>query len=133
MKVDQSHDSTVTRVEKPTMLTHSMLFQTLWSSLKIHALVFGLPQPAASRGRANTAPTYLRANQNHKIHLKYRETCCENHEKYMEYRSFLDTWHQCLPHIVFMIPRSDECKLCEDHRSSIQEAVTEEEKKKKLA
>ena len=50
----------------------------------------------------------------------------------MEYRSFLDTWHLCLPHIVFMTPRSDVCKLCEDHRSSIQEAVTEGEKKQKL-
>ena len=102
--------------------------------IKNYALVFGLPQPAASRGRANAAPTYLPANQNHTIvHQKYREACCEKHEKYMEYRSFLDTWHQCLPQIVFMTPRSDVCKRCEDYRSSVQEAVTEDEKKQKLA
>ena len=51
----------------------------------------------------------------------------------MEYRSFLDTWHQCLPHIVFMTPRCDVCKLCEDHRAAIQDAVTEGEKQQKLA
>ena len=32
-----------------------------------------------------------------------------------------------------MIPRSDVCKRCEDYRSSIQEGVTEDEKKQKLA
>lgn len=102
--------------------------------IKNYALVFGLPMPAASRGRANTAPTYLPADQNHKIvHQKYHEACSDNREKYMEYRSFLDTWHQCLPHIVFMTPRADVCKSCEDHRSAIQEAVTESEKKQKIS
>ena len=99
--------------------------------IKNYALVFGLPQPVTSQGRANAAPAYLPANQNHTIvHQKYREACCE---KFMEYRSFLDTWHQCLPHIVFMTPRCDVCKLCEDHRSSIQNAVTEGEKQQRLA
>ena len=99
--------------------------------IKNYALVFGLPQPAASRGRA---PTYtIPADKNYTIvHQKYREACSENREKYMEYRSFLDTWHQCLPHIKFMTPRMDVCKVCEDHRSAIQEAVTEGEKKQKI-
>lgn len=42
--------------------------------IKNYASVFGLPQPAALCGRANQAPTYLPAHQNHKIiHQKYRE------------------------------------------------------------
>ena len=44
--------------------------------IKNYSTVFGLPQPAAPRGRANQAPTYLPAHQNHKIVHKgcmYRE------------------------------------------------------------
>ena len=40
------------------------------------ALVDGLPQPAAPRGRADTAPTYLPASENFRsVHAKYVEVC----------------------------------------------------------
>jgi hypothetical protein len=102
--------------------------------VKNYGSVFGLPQPAAPRGRANQAPTYLPANQNHKIvHLKYQEACTEKGKPFMQYRSFIDAWHQCLPHIVFMTPRTDVCQTCENYRISIQRAMSEDEKKKLLS
>ena len=96
-----------------------------------YSAIYGLPQPAALRGRANQAPTYLPAYQNNKIvHEKYKDVCEQEGRPFMQYRSFLGTWHQCLPHIVFMTPRTDVCHLCEEHRCTIQRAVTEHEKKK---
>ena len=102
--------------------------------IKKYASVFGLPQPAAPRGRANQAPTYLPANQNHKIvHQKYQEACTKDNKPFIQYRSFIDTWHKCVPHIVFMTPRTDVCQYCENYRIAIQQAVTEDDKKKLLA
>lgn len=102
--------------------------------IKNYASVFGLPQPAALRGRANQAPTYLPANQNHKIiHHKYQEACQEKNEPFMQYRSFIDAWHQCAPHIIFMTPRTDVCQTCENYRYAIQRALTEDMKKQKLS
>ncbi len=101
--------------------------------IKNYASVFGLPQPAAPRGRANQAPTYFPAHQNHKIvHQKYQEACTSENKPFMQYRSFLDTWHQCVPHIVFMTPRTDVCQSCENYRVAIQRAVTEADKKRLL-
>ena len=97
--------------------------------VKNYAHVFGLPQPAAPRGRANQAPTYLPASQNHKIiHAKYPSACMQDEKSFMQYRSFLDVWHQCIPHIVFMTPRTDVCHYCEDYRIAIQGAVTDSDK-----
>ena len=102
--------------------------------IKNYASVFGLPQPAAPRGRANQAPTYLPANQNHKIvHRKYQEACTKDNKPFIQYRSFIDAWHKCVPHIVFMTPRTDVCQYCENYRIAIQQAVTEDDKKKLLA
>ena len=90
--------------------------------IKNYASVFGLPQPAAPRGRANQAPTYLPAHLNHKlVHKKYQEACqLQEGKPYMQYRSFIDAWHSCLPHIVFMTPRTDVCEMCENYRTNIQ-------------
>ena len=127
------HESMVLKVAKLTIPLQCS-FQCRIEFVKNYALVFGLPQPAALRGRANQAPTYLHADQNHKIvHQKYRQACSEKNEPYMQYRSFFDTWHHCVPHIRFMTPRTDVCKTCEDHRSAIQTAVTEDDKKRSLS
>ena len=101
--------------------------------IKNYASVFGLPQPAAPRGRANQAPTYLPTSQNHKIvHGKYQEACLQEGQPFMQYRTFLNTWYQCLPHILFMTPRTDVCHYCEGYRIEIQHAVTESKKENLL-
>jgi len=72
--------------------------------IKNYASVFGLPRPAAPRGRANQAPTYLPAHQNYKlVHQKYQDACTKENKPFMHYRSFLDTWHQCVPQLVSVI------------------------------
>ena len=92
--------------------------------IKNYSSVFGLPQPATARGRANQAPTYLPTSENHKIvHAIYQAACMQEEKPFMQYRSFLDMWHQCIPHVVFMTPRTDVCHFCEDYRITIQRAI----------
>ena len=50
----------------------------------------------------------------------------------MQYRSFIDARHQCVPHIVFMTPRTDVCQACENFCIAIQWAVSENEKENLL-
>ncbi len=84
-KLDLYPVSMVQKAIKPIMPIHLM-----WSVVPLNsASVFGLPQPAAPRGRANQAPTYLPAH--HKVvHLKYQEVCTQEGKPFMQYRSFID-------------------------------------------
>ena len=81
------------------------------------ALVHGLPQPAAPRGRADTAPTYLPASENFRsVHAKYVEACGKgvlagggvgtsatqtSSQRVLKYRSFVSLWHTAFPDKVF--------------------------------
>ena len=53
----------------------------VWRSIRgtfytFHATVFGLPQPAARRGRASTAPVFLPASEGYNtVHCKYVVAC----------------------------------------------------------
>ena len=95
----------------------------------MHTEIHGLPQPTAPRGRAEVPPTYLPASQNFKtVHLLYVKACCEFKHTHVGYDVFRSVWHQCMPHIHFMTPRTDVCDLCEVMRQSVQSALTEEEK-----
>ena len=49
----------------------------------------------------------------------------------MQYRSFLV--HQCIPHVLFMTPRTDVCHFCEDFHTAIQRATSDDDKKHLLA
>lgn len=52
----------------------------------------------------------------------------QDEKPFMQYRSFLNVWHQCIPYIVFMTPRTDVCHYCENYRIAIQGAVTASDK-----
>lgn len=96
-----------------------------------HAEVHGLPQPSAKRGRADTPPIYLPASQNFKIvHQCYVKASLERDpaRRVMEYRSFVDVWHKCIPEVKFMTPRTDVCSKCEKFRQHIKDAISEEKK-----
>ena len=108
------------------------------------ALVHGLTQPAAPRGRADTAPTYLPASESFRsVHAKYVEACGSGQpagggvgtsatqtssQRVLKYRSFVSLWHTALPDIKFMNPRTDVCHICEKHREWIKLSVSEEDK-----
>ena len=95
------------------------------------AEVHGLPQPAARSGRADTPPIYLPASQNFKIvHQFYVKAAMEQDpsRRVMEYRSFVDVWHKCMPQVKFMTPRTDVCSKCERFRQLIKDAISEQRK-----
>ena len=94
-----------------------------------YARVFGLPQPAARRGRASAAPVYLSASEGYNtVHQKYVEACVASGKRAAKYHSFRSIWLQCVPHIRFMTPRTDVCHYCEDYRVLISKAVSEVDK-----
>lgn len=94
-----------------------------------YAKVFGLPQPAAGRGRAEVPPIYLPASEGYNVvHQKYAEACISAGERAAKYHAFVSIWHKLLPHIKFMTPRTDVCHYCENFRVQIKSAVDESEK-----
>ncbi|MES9881925.1 MAG: hypothetical protein ABW185_13685 [Sedimenticola sp.] len=96
-----------------------------------YAEEFGMPQPAAPRGRDNTPPIYLTSQTTKKeIHEKYLIGCAESENDCREVKSstFNNIWRQCLPHIKIATPRDDVCAVCEKIRKEIMDAVTEDEK-----
>ena len=101
------------------------------SFIRHHAIVFGIPQPAARSGRANSPPIYLPASQSYKIvHSKYVDACLakDPHMRFLQYKSFVGVWKQCLPDIVFMTPRFDVCATSEEFRVQLKNVVTEDGK-----
>ena len=89
----------------------------------------GLPQPAAPRGRAETAPIYLPSkNTKLSIHQGYVSACTEAGKPYVGLTTFKDLWNRCVPHIKIAAPKDDVCRACEDCRQDIQLARTEDEK-----
>ena len=97
--------------------------------LNSFAEIYGLPMPAAPRGREEEAPVYLPASMTkQEIHKKYIEACEVTNRRAMKLTAFQDTWRQCLPHIKISSPRDDVCQRCETIRKQIVDAVTEEEK-----
>ena len=104
-------------------------FKTTRDFIKNYATIFGLPQPAAQRGRAEIAPVYLPANQGyHIVHSKYVESCKAVGKVAAKYHAFRQIWLLCVPHIQFMTPRTDVCQTCEDFRVKIMNSVQEKQK-----
>ena len=50
--------------------------------------------------------------------------------RFLQYKSFISVWKQCLPDIVFMTPRFDVCAICEDFRVQLRGAIQEDQKMK---
>ena len=90
---------------------------------------FGMPQPAAPRGRDNTPPIYLTSDTTKvRVHELYTAVCSETNIRAVKYSTFNNIWRTCLPHIKIATPRDDVCATCEKMRKLVMDAVTEEEK-----
>ena len=90
---------------------------------------FGLPQPAAPRGRDGIAPVFLPASlSKDKLHKEYLQACQANSIRPLRITSFKQTWTQCVPHIKIASPRDDVCQKCEQIRKKITDSVSEEDK-----
>jgi hypothetical protein len=92
---------------------------------------FGIPQPAAPRGRDGDAPVYLPSdNTKVMVHQLYTDTCAQRVPpiRVVKYSTFNNIWRSCMPHIKIANPREDVCATCEMLRKLVVDSVTEEEK-----
>ena len=94
-----------------------------------YANEYGLPQPAAPRGRDGDPPIYLPAVCTKKdIHADYVKVCQQQTVRAVGRSTFKSIWNQCVPHIKISSPKDDVCQKCETFRKSIIDAVSENEK-----
>jgi len=92
--------------------------------IKNYASVYGLPMPAAPRGRAQTAPTYLPASCTYQsVWAQYSRAQGGGADRVSE-RSFRRIWRKRLPHVQIMSPRIDVCAKCEQLRDAIKHATS---------
>ena len=92
-----------------------------------YASRWGMPQPAAPRGRAKAAPTYLPATTTKKsVYGEYLDTESPEHVGFSKFKS---VWKSHNADIIIMKRRTDVCSWCEKFRERIQKAKTEEAKK----
>lgn len=90
---------------------------------------YGMPQPAARGVTDVVPPIYLPAQDTYdSVYNKYQDVAKEMNFRGVTEPCFRNVWKQCVPHIQFVRLRTDVCHVCEKHRKSIQEAVTEDEK-----
>ena len=95
--------------------------------LKNYAAVFGLPMPAAPRGRGHTAPTYLPASNTYSsVHAEYVRA--QEQETTVSLRSFRRIWKRSLPELKFMVPTEDVCAKCESLRDRLRVEISEQGK-----
>ena len=101
--------------------------------IKNHAQATGLPMPAAPRGRAQDAPTYLPASSTYSsVHSDYKTAAKAAGVQVIGYQSFIGIWKEKCPSIKFMKPREDVCARCEQYRADSKTAKSEEERVKCL-
>ncbi|KAJ8317256.1 hypothetical protein KUTeg_005160 [Tegillarca granosa] len=95
----------------------------------LYADRYGMPQPAARGVTDVVPPIYLPAQDTYdSVYNKYQDVAKEMNFRGVTEPCFRNVWKQCVPHIQFVRLRTDVCHVCEKHRKSIQEAVTEDEK-----
>jgi len=104
------------------------LVENVVAFIKNTASIFGLPQPAAPRGRAQTPPVYLPAtHRKRQVYTEYMEAVGEDSESAVPYTTFCRLWRVHAKDVIVMKPRTDVCAICERHRESIKRARNEEE------
>ncbi len=99
------------------------------------AKLTGLPLPAAPGGGTGTPPIFLPSQKCKKeIHTQYIQVLRVAGRDYVRsYRTFVEIWHTCCPHIKFMGLKTDLCDTCDMLRQGVNDAVTEEEKQDALS
>ena len=94
--------------------------------IKRYADEFGLPMPAAPRGRDSTPPILLPCSDSKSsVYDKYKESCEEAEKIHVGSTVFYEVWNSCVPHIEFIKPKTDLCKTCFELREDIAGAVNE--------
>ncbi|KAH3712754.1 hypothetical protein DPMN_072510 [Dreissena polymorpha] len=79
-----------------------------------YAEEFGIPQPAAPRGRDDTTPIYLHSGTTKmNIYKLYKASCQEAGVRFVEKSTSRSIWSACIPHIKVASTRDDVCATCE--------------------
>ncbi len=77
----------------------------------------GFPQPAAPRGRDNTAPVFLPAYTTKKhIHSLYTLSSQETNRRAIKCKAFRGIWAQCIPHIK--VNKHPNIVICDGNKTS---------------
>lgn len=110
-------------------LLFSQVVENVVKYLSAYATDYGLPMPAAPRGRDSHSPIYLPASVSKKfVYQQYVSSCSTNNLTSVGLSTFKSIWCQCVPHIRLMEPRSDVCAKCDKYRKLISDSVTEVDK-----
>jgi len=111
---------------------HALNFEDIQRDVQFitnYADEFGMPQPAAPRGRDDVPPIYLTCQTTKLyLHLKYTRSCLEGHHRVVKRTLFSDIWTTCIGHIKIATPRDDVCATCEKARKAVADSISEEEK-----
>ena len=101
------------------------------SFIKNYAKVHGLPMPAAPRGRAQDAPTYLPTSSTYvSVHAAYMLAAQNAKIQTMRCKLFTALWHDRCPTIKFMKRREDVCAHCERLRADLTASKSEDDRTK---
>ncbi|KAH3736485.1 hypothetical protein DPMN_043054 [Dreissena polymorpha] len=104
-------------------LKHALVFTDVERVVQFicnYAEEFGIPQPAAPRGRDDTAPIYLHSGTTKmNIHKLYKASCQEAGVRFVERISVQSIWSACIPHIKVASHRDDVCATYEKLRKQI--------------
>jgi len=95
--------------------------------------VHGLPDPGRDlRTGVDKLKIFLPSAMSYKhVHQVYLKSLPKK-EKPVEYQSFIKTWHELTPNIQFQRPRTDLCKICEDHIKNIRMAIGRKKEDEKI-
>lgn len=94
-----------------------------------YAEEYGLPQPAAPRGRDDEPPIFLPCDSSKKRnHSLYKSAYETDDVRKVEYHTFTSIWTSCCSHIKMFVPCFDVCHWCEVLRRQVLDACKEEEK-----
>ena len=94
-----------------------------------YADLYGLPMPAAPRGRDEDPPIYLPSSLTKtELHKSYVAACQDTDTRALKITSYKDIWRHCVPHIRISSPKDDVCQKCEMTRKAIADAVSENDK-----
>lgn len=97
--------------------------------IRNYASVNGLPMPAAPRGRANNAPTYLPASESFSsVHIDY--CTAQEGDEMVSLSTFKRIWKTHHPDLRFMKPREDVCARCENYRNNLRHSLSDHDKRK---
>jgi hypothetical protein len=110
---------------KTKMLIDQNIRETVENFIKLYAEKYGLPSPEKTITLLPTDMSYK------SVHKDFLDSLPEDSNlKKLKYHAFYKIWHQLVPHIGFMSPRSDLCDTCHQLRNDLHDCSNKSESEK---